>query len=194
MRLFKISNRHKSFDLLIFFQLQQIDDCFTASQPSHIGNAMHFQPVAFSVIGEEEDIGMCGNHKNTLCEIIFFQVRTGKTFTTAALFSVSIDGKSFNVTAVRDRDHHIFIGDHIFSINIGIPFQDNCAAQIAVFFFDLQRLFLDDIHSFLAVFQNTFQFYYQFYKFVVFLLNLFSFQPGQFLQSHFQNCFGLNFR
>jgi len=144
-------HRHKGFDLFIRLEIDQVDDCFAARGASRFRNLVHFEPIAASVVREEQYIGMGAGHKDILDKVVFLEVGGVEAAATSPLHSVSIYWQALYVSGMSDGDHHQFVGNQIFDVEAAaIVFEDSGTTGIAKLISDLPGFLFDQFHPELA--------------------------------------------
>ncbi len=115
---FKVPNSTAIGDRFAFVQVQQVDDCSTATFTAELRQAVYFLPINSTRVGKEQQIVVSACGKQVSDWIFVLGLGSFKTFATTTLCSISADRRPFDITAMRNRHDHIFFGDQIFEIDI----------------------------------------------------------------------------
>src|SRR5690606_15117468 len=97
---------------------------------------------------------MIGSREQMFKEIFTTGCRTFLAYSSPVLGFIFIQGSSFYVAGMRDGDHYLLIGNHIFNAKISACIFDYRPAGIAVLFFYFDQFVLDNLHSSVLIGQD----------------------------------------
>jgi len=83
--------------------------------------------------GKKHEIIVCASDENSANKVIVFCLRALTSAPPTVLPSGNIDWKSLDESIVRNRDDHVFFGDHIFNREFAIVVDDLRTSLVAVF-------------------------------------------------------------
>ncbi len=132
-------------------------------------------------------------HQQSVDKVFFFNTCGRFTFTATTLRFVFRKRLILHVTLVRKRDHHIFLGDQIFQVDVGAVSGDFGTTFVTELFTNQFQLFADHFHQTIGATQNTQQFRNLIQQLFVFVEQFFVLKAGQFLQTQIQNRLSLLF-
>ena len=125
--------------------------------------------------------------------IIFICTCTAGTATSFMLSAIVSDSSSLDEAFMRNGYNHFFIGNHVFQSEISRIMNNFCSTSIAIFCSQTGQFITNDLHLQFFACKNSAQLFNQLNDFTIFLLNLLALKTCKSLQTHFKNCFGLNF-
>ena len=135
--------------------------------------------MAVSVVGKEQNVIVCGSDKQMLDEILVLRPHTSDTAPPAMLAAIGIDGNTFDVSAVRNGDHHIFDRNQIFDIDL-LGGHDNLTSPlIPELFGDLIEFIFDDAHPDVTAVENFFKASYFLHQCLILVLDFLLLETGQ---------------
>ena len=82
-------------------------------------------------------------HEQVLDVVVVLRVHAGHADAAAMLLTVGGERQRLDVAGVRDRDHHLLIGDQVLDVDLALGEGDLGATLVAVLLGDLGELFLD---------------------------------------------------
>ena len=86
-----------------------------------------------------------------LDEVAVLHVHPCNTAAAALLLAVGAERQRLDVAGLRDRDHHLLVGDQVLNVDLVFTLRDQRAPLVGEAFVDLAELFLDQIkHGLLA--------------------------------------------
>ena len=158
-----------------------------------LGYFVYLQPEALPVACKEQHGTVHVGRINMFYEIFLARVAPPGTHPAPALQPVFVQVGPFDVTQVRDGDHHVFIGIKVFRVEITGGILDDRPAGIVETRLDIQHLLLDQLHLQHLAAQQFIQVPDQFHQLVILGLQTRTFQPCKLTQTHFHDCRGLFF-
>ena len=132
-------------------------------------------------------------HQQSVDKVFFFNTCGRFTFPATTLRFVFRKRLILHVTLVRKRDHHIFLGDQIFQVDVGAVSGDFGTTFVTELFTNQLQLFTDHFHQTIGATKNTQQFRNLIQQLFVFVEQFFVLKAGQFLQTQIQNRLSLLF-
>ena len=185
--------RQKAVIFSPFADRTHIDDRFPLGQPAADRNLVHFHPVAPSLVGEEQDIVVGRGDKEMFGEIFFLGFDTDHASSAALLAAIQRDRQPFDISEVRDGDHHVFFGDQIFDRQFLGGILNFGAAVVAVFL-----LPVPSVSSLMICIRQRFGFQNRLSSLIFLISSRYSSsifcrsRPVSRCQPHFENGVGLN--
>ena len=82
--------------------------------------------------------------EEVLDEVAVLHVHAGDAAAAAVLLAVGVERQRLDVAGVRDRDHHLLVGDQVLDVDLALGVGDLGAALVAEALGDLAQLLLDD--------------------------------------------------
>ena len=176
-------------DLFIFFERRNaVDEVRAASGTSgRFRNIVGDQSVNATGGGKEEQrvVRRCREHFGDKVVIFCLDARdAGAAFT---LRTVSIRMHAFNISLLRKRDDHRFVGDQIQIVQTGFIADNFTATFFREALLDVEQFFFDDLHDFGFVTQKAEQVFNPFFQVLIFRFEFFKFESGQATQAHVEN-------
>src|SRR5438445_10173778 len=104
MLFIELLNRNERGDILIGLLSHEIDNRFPPRCTARFRNFMNLEPVTSALVGEEQDIVVCGRNEHMFDEIVFLRRRPGHASSAAPLAPVSGNRKALDESPVADCD------------------------------------------------------------------------------------------
>ena len=123
---------------------QQRRDAFVGVEREHVHertalgpaaalrNLEHAQPVHLALVGEAEQRVVRVRDEEVLDEVLVLDGRRRLAAAPPPLRLVDVEGLRLGVALVRDRDHHVFLGDQVFGREVLVRALDLGAALVGV--------------------------------------------------------------
>ena len=188
---FKLFDRQNRHNLLISFQIQEVDDRLAARSPATLWNLMDLKPVHLAPTGKDQDIAVGRSYKEIFNEILFLRSHTCRTLATASLCPVERHSVTLDVAGMGYGDHHIFFDDHVLDGEIRRHSEDLGTTRIAEAILDIYQFGLDDFEYLDFAGKDLLETLDQRHNLVVLLDNLVALEAGQTVQTHFKNSLSL---
>jgi hypothetical protein len=80
-----------------------------------------------------------------LDEVAVLHVHSGHTAAAALLLAIGPERQRLDVASLRDRDHHLLVGDQVFNVDLILTRRDQRAAFICEALINFAELLLDQI-------------------------------------------------
>jgi hypothetical protein len=145
LRLFEVARLDHRADILALAERQQVDDRATLRLTRAKRQLVHLEAIHLADAREEEDVVVRRGDEEVLDVVLVLQVHPHHADPPTALLTVGRDGQPLDVARLRDRDHHVFLGDHVLELELLLG-RDDLGAPVVVAGVDraeLQQLFLD---------------------------------------------------
>ena len=121
-------------DLLVAFELDEIDDRLALAARSDVGDFVDLQPVHPAAIGEDHDVGVGRGHEEVADVVLFARAHADPPLAAAALRAVGRDRRPLDVAGVRDGDRHVLVGDQVLDPQLAALVDDFGAPLVAELF------------------------------------------------------------
>ncbi|GBE18637.1 hypothetical protein BMS3Abin16_01242 [archaeon BMS3Abin16] len=144
------------------------------------------------LVCEEEHIVMCGRYKEVFNKILLLCLHSDHAFTTPALAAICVDRHTLDVACVSDGYDHVLHRYEVFIFDPKLAVDDFSPARVAVFFFDLGKLGLNDFKNHLRVGKHLAIVFNLFLKLSIFNVDLLTLKCGEALKPHVKDCLRLN--
>ena len=181
----KVSDRDDRPDLLVCFELEEVNDGSTLCGTSSFRNliALHAEYTA-SVCKAQEEV-MCGRCDDLRDIVLFVGRQTGNTAAATMLASVCVDRAALHVTEVGQRDHDLlFLDERLIIDLVFIRRSDLCSSVFVILLLDLEDLVLDYLTQKLLIIDNGSEVSDLLVEFFCLGFELFSFQTCQTTETH----------
>ena len=132
--------------------------------------------------------------KKVFYKVFFLGRHTSYALAAPTLFAIGIDMETFNITGMRDGDHHLFIGDEVFHTQIAGRINDLRTPIVSISVFKIDHFVLDDHHTSGLIGQDILEIRDPGHQFIVFIFQLSTFHPCQTLKPHIQDGLHLSSR
>ena len=178
----------------LFLRLKRQDVCNMAALggASGFGNHITLEPMDASRIRKEEQIVMCRCHEQMLDVILFLQALTGNASAAAFLCAVGVYRQALDIAAVGEGVAAFALLDQILILDLIDHVHDLGAALIAVLVTDGGQFVLQNALDQIDIAENTLKISDFLFQLLIFVLELFTFQTLQRLQTHIENGLRLN--
>ena len=130
---------------------------------------------------------MCSRNKNVLQKISIFRCSTLDPYTAAVLLPVGIHRQPFNVTSMRQCNHHFFVSNKVFNLEFLDLTRNFGASLVAVFFFQRFELCSDNIRYQRFTRKDRSKFRDTVQNFSIFIVNALTFKSCQLSERHSEN-------
>ena len=189
----KVGRGDDRHDLLIFLEVDEIDHRFAFGGAGTFGDAVDFEPVELTPVGNEHQRIVGVGDEEFLDEVVFVCGDGDFAFASTTLFLILFDRHPLDVATVGDGDDHWLVGDEILDVDVVVIIDDLGTALFAKRGFDFGELFADDLDDFRFALEDPFEVGDEFAQFGQFVLDLFDLQTRQAAQAHLEDRFGLDF-
>ena len=152
---------------------------------------IYLEPVQTTHLGEEHHRRVHRSLVNVLDEILITSTTGFRTDTAACLLTEVCQRRTFDITEVRYGNYHIIVGIHILRVELGSHLHDPGTTLVAVFLFDLHKLFVDDVVTHLFAGEQLVEVSDEFLDLLILLLQLIDTQAGESTQTHIYDRFRL---
>ena len=142
-----VTDRQDGVNRFTLFQRQHIDQRLATRAAAGVGHFIHFQPVHFAAIGEQQHGVVCRRYQQVLNYIFIFHRGGRLAATTTALGLIIRQRLRLGVTRARHGHDHVFFSDQIFNREIQVACLDLSAAIIAKLITHGVQLFPDHFHQ-----------------------------------------------
>ena len=190
----EILHREQHANLLLGREIRQVDDGFAFPGAADVRNLIDLQPVELATIREDQHVAMRVGDEDVRDRILVPRLHSNPTFAAAAL--VAIDGRrsSLEITAVRDRDHNVFLSNQIFDIDFRFFIDDLGATFVTMLLLSIPQFFHDDLPELRVAGEDFIQFGDLFAEFLQLVLDLLTLETCQALQLHLEDRLRLDLR
>ena len=138
MRIVKIPYRHKSCYNLFILQLKKIDNGLASCLPACFRKIIDFNPVHFSLVREEKDVGMGACNKNVLYDVLVFCCCCDDSLAASVLKLVSLQRQPLYVAGVCYCYCHFLVFYQVLSFKLcAFKLYNLRSSWIIILFFQL---------------------------------------------------------
>ena len=190
-RIRKALHTDKRVHAVILVNLEQVLDGASLRVLRTLGNLIYLQPVATSLLGEEEHVVVVGGGVDVFDEVLVACRASLRTHTSAVLCAELAQRRTLDVAQVRDGDDHLVVGVEVFRVEIAREGVDFRAALVTIFVADFHKLLLDYLAEHMLVVENVVVMGYELHQFVVLVAEFLHFESGELAESHLNYCAGL---
>ena len=134
---------------------------------------------------------MCGRHEQVLDVVVVLKVHGLHALAAALLLAVRGYGQALDVAGLRDRDHHVLLGDKVLDVEVLRSLGQLRLARRVELLLDLLQLLFDDVVHQLGVGQHAVVVCDLLAQLGQLALDLLAFQAGQAAQAHLEDGGGL---
>ena len=177
--------------LITLLQVDHVLDSAAFGLLVTLRQVVNLLPVQTTHLREEHHRRVHRSLINPLDEVLITCATGFRTDTATALLTEVSQRSTFDIAQMRNSDHHLVVGVHIFRIELGSHLHNLRAALIAVFVLDLDKLGIDDVVTHLLAGQQLVQMRNQFLDLLIFRLQLIDTQTSESRQTHIYDSFRL---
>ena len=123
----------------------------------------------------------------------FARLHSDHTLAAAPLRTKRAHSRAFDKTAMGDANDAALIGDEVFHVNLGLGGRNLRQARRSVFVANFAELFFDYREDALLLCQNIAKIFDRLEQVLVFLVDLFAFEPGELIQTKIKDLISLLF-
>ena len=131
-------------DPLALAQRQDVDERAALRGALRLGQLVDLRAVDLAAVGEEQQVVVRGAHEQVLDEVAVLHVHARHAAPAALLLAVGGERQRLDVAGLRDRDHHLLVGDQVLDVDLVLGVADLRAPLVAEALGDLRELLLDD--------------------------------------------------
>ena len=119
----------------------------SARVPRPLGQLVDLLAVDTAAIGEEQQVRVGRGDEQVLDVVVVLERRATKSLAPAPLGAVRRDGQSLDVSAARDRDNHLLLGDEVLKVDLALARDDFRTSFVGEPFPKCEDLLPDDGHD-----------------------------------------------
>src|SRR5262245_27567720 len=190
----ELADRDDAGDPLGRRQADQVDYRLAAAGRRGVGDLMDFQFIDLPLVGEDHQVAVGRGDADVRDDVLRPGAHALAPGPAATLRFIHCQRRAFDVARMRQRDHHVLVGDQVFERQLDAAIDDLRAALVGVLLLDRAQ-FLDDHAPQRAVArQNLFQLGDQLDHLFVLVDDLLPLEGRQTAELHVEYRLGLNLR
>src|SRR6056297_2804816 len=190
----EVAHRQHCVDALFLLQRQQIHDGLAPRAAAGLRQLVDLQPVRLAPAGEAQQRVVGVGDEQVVDEVLVLHARGRPPLAAPALRLIRIQRLRLGIAAVRQRHHHVLLGNEVFDGQVGVVLHDLGATLVAELVAHRLELLADQGQEPVRIGQDK-RILSNFIEYLLVFLNyLLLLEAGQAMQPQIQDGLGLGLR